>query len=173
MGKLDISNDYHRKLQFWNLVYDIKANLKPAQICEKLGISKATYYRWMNEPSAAKEAVLLQGNLVAERTRQAAYQHRAEVIDTLLDVMTKSRNDLARVRAAEIMFEIGEDARREEGAVTEDKSELADLLQNRASTIINNTLIVNNNNVLERRGTGEYAAEVIDATAKLLPVEKE
>ena len=144
-GRMGSAERRIRQQKFALLLLDMETQRTRAQICEECGISERTYDRWSSDP-----AVLKLGGESALRldaaTRRYAYEHRGTAMRTIVQVMENSRNDIARVRAAELMYQWGEEAAaNEEPATQSNGDELAKLLSSSRPTFIfgNATMIQN------------------------------
>ena len=134
-----------RQQQFALMLLDMDRALTRVQICESCGISERTYDRWSTDPEVLKLAGMDSTRMDAA-TRKYAYEHRGTAMRTIVDVMEGSRNDIARVRAAELMYQWGEDATAGEGVSGSNNSdELTKLLSGSRPTFIfgNATMIQN------------------------------
>lgn len=170
MGKLQ------RRLlqqQFVDLLLNLELKLSRLDICERLGISESTYQRWSTDPEVLKLAAL-DGSRIGHATRAYAYEHRGTALKTLVSVMESSRNDVARVRAAELMYQWGnEAAESEQPPDTDAAAEVATLLANRGPTFI----IAKAEMFMNSRGEVSVSAKapanddatVVEVPARLLP----
>jgi hypothetical protein len=139
-GRMSGAAKQLRQRKFVQLLMDLEANLTQEEICRQCGISRATYTRWAADPEVLKLAGMDNSRLAAA-TRAYAFAHRGTALATLVDVMQRSRNDVARVRAAELMHQIGEQAAQEKDGDSGDAAaEVARLLSRRSPTFIVNNL---------------------------------
>jgi hypothetical protein len=163
-----------RQQQFALLLLDMDQGLTRAQICEQCGISERTYDRWSTDPEVLKLSGMDSTRMDAA-TRKYAYEHRGTAMRTIVDVMDRSRNDIARVRAAELMYQWGEEAAKGEGSTGSSNSdELTKLLSGSRPTFIfgNATMIQNLTPAQNPSGLtiiGGVDDDVIDAEARVLP----
>lgn len=172
-GRMGRGERRARQQQFALLLLDMETQRTRAEICEECGISERTYDRWSSDP-----AVLKLGGESAIRldaaTRRYAYEHRGTAMRTIVQVMETSRNDIARVRAAELMFQWGEEAAASEEPSTQSNGdELAKLLSSSRPTFIfgNATMIqtLASTSGLTVSAGVEAASDVVDAVVRPLP----
>lgn len=93
-----------KKRAFASIVLDPGNKKTREEICEELGITTSQYDDW----SSDKNLWLWGGAEVwrmQEQARLLLQRHQVTAVETLVDVMRTSNNDLARVRAAEGIME--------------------------------------------------------------------
>lgn len=138
-------------------------HLTKDEICRRVGIGTKTYSKWVRDKGLLRE-VGQDGDVVTEQTRHFAYQHRGRALNTLLDVMDNSRNDLARVRAAELLLQLGETAANVDRLdVTDHGQDISFFLSQQGPTFVQ---IVNGERYVPSRTSEEMAETMIESTAE-------
>lgn len=149
-GRMGEAERRHRQKMFITMLLDVERMHSREEICRACGISERTYDRWANDPEVMA-AGGISAHQVSLATANFAFQHRGTAMSTLVKVMTSSKNDIAKVRAAELMYQWGEEALKAQQAQSsgEDAADVARLLSGQGPTFI----IANANMIQQQAGS--------------------
>lgn len=144
---------------FIKMLYDMGRYRTKAEICQEVGISPDTYNRWKSDVGMRRLYEVEQFR-VDGAVKEKVNLNQTTALDTLVDVMDNSRNDMARVKASELMLTLGQAMARSDSAQDEaDSKDVARIISQGPTLIVANAGMLID---IQRKVNASRVVEVFD-----------